>query len=213
MAPSSLLTTELGNNNYLFVSGQSDDEISAFSIGNGGTLNNTYNSSGNSLSRPSWLATAAVGTTNYLFITELENDAVSVFSIATNNISLTKTTTVSDADDTAYELDSPLSATTALVGNTNYLFVAGFADNGVSVFSIGNDGSLVNVANVDDDENDDYKLTGVQSVTTAEVAGITYLFTAAFTDNGVSVFRVANNGSLVNVANVDGFDGRDLNLR
>ena len=69
-----------------------------------------------------------------------------------------------------------------------YLFVAGFDDDGVSVFSVANNGSLNNVTNVSNDSS--LLLDGAISVTTAEVGGMTYLFVAGFNDSGVSVFRV-----------------------
>ena len=42
----------------------------------------------------------------------------------------------------------------------------------------------------------------LESVTTAEVGGMTYLFVAAQNDDDVNVFSVANNGDLNNVTNV-----------
>ena len=122
---------------------------------------------------------------------------MSVFSVA-NNGSLNNVTNVSD--DSSLELDGATSVTTAEVGGMTYLFVAGNVDDGVSVFSVANNGSLTNVDNVSDDSS--LELDGARSVTTAEVGGMTYLFVAGFGDSGVSVFSVANNGILNNVTNV-----------
>ena len=47
---------------------------------------------------------------------------------------LTSVTNVSDDDN--LELLGAFSVTTALIGSTNYLFVAGIGDDGVSVFRI-----------------------------------------------------------------------------
>ena len=103
------------------------------------------------------------------------------------------------------ELDGARSVTTAEVGDTTYLFVAGEFDDGVSVFSVANNGSLNNVTNVSDDNS--LLLGEAYSVTTAEVGDTTYLFVASNDDDddddGVSVFSVANNGSLNNVDNVN----------
>ena len=90
---------------------------------------------------------------------------------------------------------------TAQVGGVTYLFVGGNADNGVSVFRVSGDGSLVNVYNIQD--TGDLHLKRVQSLTTAQINGNTYLYTAAKKDDGVSVFQVANNGTLSNVANIE----------
>ncbi len=70
---------------------------------------------------------------------------------------------------------------------------------------------LINVTNVDDDDDTDYKLDGADAVTTAEVDGTTYLFVGGFrNDNGVSVFSVANDGMLSNTVNIS--DNNTLNL-
>src|SRR5262245_20349020 len=98
------------------------------------------------------------------------------------------------------ELDGARYATTAVVGGTTYLFVAASDDNGVSVFSVGADGTLTSVFNVND--NATLNLGGAYGVTTAVVAGTTYLFVDGFNDNGVSVFSVAADGVLTNVSNV-----------
>ena len=89
-------------------------------------------------------------------------------------------------DNANLELDGALSVTTATVGSTNYLFVAGGDDNGVSVFSVANNGMLTSVHNVPD--NDNLKLDGATSVTTTTVGSTPYLFVAGADDDGVSVF-------------------------
>ena len=60
--------------------------------------------------------------------------------------------------------------------------------------------TLFNTINVEEGGN--LELDGAYSVTTAEVGGMTYLFVAGERDDGVSVFSVANNGSLNNVDNI-----------
>ena len=49
-----------------------------------------------------------------------------------------------------YSLMEPSAVTTAQVGSNTYLFVTGQIDNGVSVFQVSSDGSLVNVYNITD---------------------------------------------------------------
>ena len=55
-----------------------------------------------------------------------------------------------ETDGGALELDGASFITSADVGGTTYVFVAGGVDDGISVFSLGLDGSLTNVANVTD---------------------------------------------------------------
>ena len=70
----------------------------------------------------------------------------------------------------------------------------------MSVFSVGADGDLTNVANVAD--NATLQLALTTDVETAVVGGTTYLFSGGANDNGVSVFSVGANGALTNVDNV-----------
>ncbi len=85
-------------------------------------------------------------------------------------------------------MHNPVSVAIAEVGGSSYLFVAGAEDDGVSVFSVAADGSLTNVANVEDD--DVLNLNNALSVAVAEVGGSSYLFVAGAQDNGVSVFKL-----------------------
>uniref|UniRef100_B0SX69 Hemolysin-type calcium-binding region n=1 Tax=Caulobacter sp. (strain K31) TaxID=366602 RepID=B0SX69_CAUSK len=113
-----------------------------------------------------------------------------------------------ETDLGALELDGASFITSADVGGTTYVFVAGAADDGVSVFSLGLNGALTNVANVTD--SGATNLVGVSGLTTITSNGNTYLVAAGAGDNGLSVFRVGVNGSLANVDNVA--DGGALNL-
>ena len=196
----SVTIAEVGGMTYLFVAGDFDDGVSVFSVANNGSLTNVDNVSDDSsleLDGVYSVTTAEVGGMTYLFVAGRDDSGVSVFSVA-NNGSLTNVDNVSD--DSSLELDGARSVTIAEVGGMTYLFVAGYWDDGVSVFSVANNGSLTNVDNVTDASS--LELDGASSVTTAEVGGMTYLFVAGFDDDGVSVFSVANNGSLTNVHNV-----------
>ena len=70
----------------------------------------------------------------------------------------------------------------------------------MNVFQVSGDGSLNNIANIVD--NATLQLDGAGSMTTTQIGTTTYLFVASDEDNGVSVFRVANDGNLVNVYNI-----------
>ena len=74
-----------------------------------------------------------------------------------------------------------------------YLFVAGYNDDGVSVFSVANNGDLNNVTNVSDDSS--LELDGAIFSDDCGGRGMTYLFVAGYNDDGVSVFSVANRRS------------------
>ncbi|HWU13825.1 MAG TPA: Ig-like domain-containing protein, partial [Caulobacter sp.] len=113
-----------------------------------------------------------------------------------------------ETDGGALELDGVSAITSADVGGTTYVFVAGGLDNGISVFSLGLNGTLTNTANVTD--SGALNLTGVSGLTTIMSDGNTYLVAAGATDNGLSVFRVNVGGTLTPVYDVA--DAGGLNL-
>jgi hypothetical protein len=90
-----------------------------------------------------------VNGTTYLFVAGSFDAGVSVFAVAADG-TLTNVDNVDDGDDAALELAATGDVTIALTGGITYLFVAGNADNGVSLFSVATDGTLTNVDNVTD---------------------------------------------------------------
>jgi Ca2+-binding RTX toxin-like protein len=113
-----------------------------------------------------------------------------------------------ETDGGLLELDGASFITSADVGGTTYVFVAGATDDGISVFSLGLDGSLTSVANVTD--GGALNLDGISGLSTITSDGNTYLIAAGAGDNGLSVFRVGVNGALTSVNNTA--DGGALNL-
>ena len=109
------------------------------------------------------------------------------------------------------KLKGASGVTTAEIDEKHYLFVTGFNDTGFSVFSIADDGTLMNTTNVSDDgDSGDLKLKGASGVTTAEIDGKHYLFVTGNLANGFSVFRIADDGTLMNTDNV--VDGGSLRI-
>ncbi len=195
----SVTTATVGGTPYLFVAGSVDDGVSVFSIANNGALASTHDVTDDAtleLDGAYSVTTATIGSASYLFVAGRDDHGVSVFSIANSGM----LTSVHDVtDDAILELEGADSVTTATIGGTPYLFVAGQEDSGLSVFSIGTGGALTNVHNEPDAGS--LELEGATSVTTATIGGSSYLFAAGFTDSGVSVFSIANNGVLTNVHN------------
>jgi hypothetical protein len=208
--PNAIATTIFDGIPFVFVAGQNDNGISYFALSNDGQLSNQFNVPDDAtlqLNGADALATATFGNTTYLFAGGFSDDGISVFSLSETTLS--NVDNVNDADNAALELDGVVSLATALVGSKTFLFAAGFNDNGISVFDVATDGTLTNVDNVGD--NATLKLFGVGSVQTAKIAGTTYLFATSATDDGVSVFAVAADGSLINVANVSDDATLELN--
>jgi len=197
----SLTTAVVGGTTYLFAAGEFDDGISVFSVAANGTLTNVENvtdAGALMLNGVSSLTTTVIGGNTYLIAAGRADNGFSTFSVAANG-TLTNIQNIYDAG--VYELFGAHSVTTAVVGGTTYLFVAGLDDDGISVFSMRADGVLTaNVDNVPDDAT--LQLDGVWAVTTAVVGGTTYLFAAGDLDDGISVFSVGTDGKLTNVYNL-----------
>ena len=207
----SVTTTVIDGTTYLFVAGYNDGGVSVFSVDKAGQLNNVDNTSDHGdlkLSSSRSVTTTVIGDTTYLFVAGETDDGVSVFSVdkagQLNNVDNT-----SDHGD--LKLRGAYSVTTTVIDGTTYLFVAGYIDHGVSVFSVDKAGQLNNVDNTSD--HGDLELLGASSVTTTIIDGGTFLFVAGEDDDGVSVFSVDNDGQLTNVDNTDDADKANLEIK
>jgi 6-phosphogluconolactonase (cycloisomerase 2 family) len=206
--PEGVATAVIAGTAFLFVTGRADSGVAVFSVAADGTLTNVDNvtdAGALELLGASALTTAVVAGNPYLFVTGAVDNGVSVFSIAADG---TLINVDNEADSLVREIEGANGVTTAVVGGVTYLFVTGFSDDGVSVFSVAGDGTLTNVDNVADGGS--LQLDGARGVTTAVVAGTTYLFVASLVDDGVSVFSVAADGNLANVENVVDGGAREL---
>jgi hypothetical protein len=197
---------------FLFAASDNDNGVSSFKVSNAGVLTNQDNVDDNAtfnLAAARGVATAVVGVSTFVFFTGIDDNGVSVFQA--NNVGLlVNKDNVDDGDNAAFELSAANGIAAAVVGGNTFLFVGGFVDDGVSVFQVDSNGDLTNKDNVDDADIAGLELDGVLGLTTAQVGTKTFLFTAGFNDNGVSVFEVAANGTLTNVDNVT--DDATLNL-
>jgi 6-phosphogluconolactonase (cycloisomerase 2 family) len=208
--PAAIATIVLsGGFPFVYVAGENDDGISAFSISDDGVANfkdKAQDDATMQLDGVCALATATIGSSAFLFAAGSIDGGISVFILA--ELSVSNVENVNDNDDPALELNGVCALATAVVGNKTFLFAASAVDDGVSVLEVAADGDLTNVYNVTNDGT--LELDGANSVHTAKIAGTTYLFVAGQVDDGVSVFAVAADGSLINFANVT--DGGALEL-
>ncbi|MGB9365254.1 MAG: hypothetical protein WCE79_04490, partial [Xanthobacteraceae bacterium] len=201
-AASGIATALSGGNRYLIVTSIANDAVSVFSVAATGALtlaSSVVDDATLELDGASAVTTAIVSGITYVFVAGAIDDGVSTFRLNTDG-SLTNIAAGNVTDAGALELDGAQALTTAVVGGTTYLFVAGTPDDGISVFSVAANGTLTNVFNVTDDAT--LKLVGASDLTTTVVNGTTYLYAAGAGDSGVSVFSVAANGALTNVSNI-----------
>lgn len=204
-------TSAIGGTTFLFAAAATDDGVSVFSVADNGALTNVFNiadSGSLELDGARTLTAANVGGTDLLFVGGYNDNGISVFTIAANG-ALASASDFPDNGTTSF--DSPHSVSTTVVDGTTYLFVGGgsYYSGGLSVFSVASNGTLTNVENVSDSGS--LNLRGDVSVTTAAIDGTTFLFAAGRLDSGVSVFSVAANGALTNVANLSDSAGRLIN--
>ena len=191
-----MTTTVINNKVLLYVAAAHYDGVNVLRVDAGGRL--TFidafsDTSSRKLDGALYVETAVVGGTTYLFVAGEADNAVSVFRAAGTNGAINEDSPADQVvDNSTLELAGATGLTTAVVGGTTYLFVAGDDDDGVSVFSVASNGNLTNIDNVRD--NSTLELSGAYGATTAVVNGVTYLFVAGNDDDGVSVFAVDPTG-------------------
>ncbi len=194
----SLAVVTVSGSIFLYAAGSTENGFTLFSVNqNTGQITGlTGFAADDGLDGVSALHTAAIGSSVFFSAGTLE-DAINVYSIDAMG-SPTKIDKVVDGGNR--ELNAVAALTTAVVAGKTFLFAAAQEDHGVSVFEVSAEGFLTNVFNVTDDAT--LKLFNASALATAAIAGTTYLFAAGFDDDGVSVFGVAPDGTLVNVANI-----------
>jgi 6-phosphogluconolactonase (cycloisomerase 2 family) len=194
-------TAVVGGSTYLFVAGFGDfgdSGVSVFSVAADGALTNVDNVSDDAtleIDGAADVTTAVVGGTTYLFVNGQRDDGLSVFAVAADG---TLTNVGNVTDDTTLQLSVPMAVTTAVVGGTTYLFVAGHNDDGISEFAVAADGTLTNLQNV---TAPPFRVDGPTDMTTAVIDGVTYLFVGS--DEGVTSFSIGANGTLSIVDNAE----------
>ena len=211
----SITIAQIEGSKYLFFPSIAEDGISVFKVGEEGTLDNVANVSDNENSNYQLdgavsVITKQLGDSVYLFVSGINDNGVSVFKVGADG-TLDNVVNVDDSENSNYQLGGARAMSIASIENRTYLFVAGQFDSGISVFQVGGNGSLTNVANVNDNENSNYKLFELTSITTGQIGNNTYLFAASQFDNGISVFKVGKDGTLDNVTNISGTGVNSVN--
>ncbi|MGE3282001.1 MAG: hypothetical protein AB7O13_13435, partial [Alphaproteobacteria bacterium] len=193
----------IGGKRFVYAAGNLDDGLTAFELGINGSLTpiQTIGDTGTTaLNGAARLISATVGGQTYLYVTAEIEDGISVFRVDADG-KLTVVDTV--FDDVALELNGSVGKmSVANVGGASYLLASGFTDDGFSIFSIGADGRLTNVQNVDDQTSANYELRGAADVAVGATGGRTFAFVAGRNDHGISSFEIAQNGTLTFASSV-----------
>lgn len=202
----------IGDKTLLFIAGTDDDGFSIFEVKPNGTLFNVDNI--DDADNPNFELADVVGLTvpfvngqPFLITAAQVDDGLSSFAVLQNRFVI-NADNIDDGQDADFELNGANGLASAVIGGKTFVFATGVVDNGISSFELTNTGKLRNRDNFDDDDKAGTELLGARGVTAVKVGNSTFVYVAAIVDDGISGFKVVNNGNLVNV-----FDARDNGVR
>ncbi|GGZ85515.1 Dabb family protein [Algibacter mikhailovii] len=136
--------------------------------------------------------------TDFLFVANKHGNVIETFKILDNG-ALERVSLVEDTDET--HLGVAITLQVIHMKSASYLFIGGLEETpGLSSFKIHDDGKLTHVMSMKDDET--IHTDGIIGMFVHKIKGKTYLYTGGFQDNGVSSFRVYDNGKFKNVNNI-----------
>lgn len=139
-----------------------------------------------------------IGGTDFLFVANKHGNVIETFKILDNG-SIERVALVEDTDET--HLGTAITLEVIHMKNASYLFIGGLEETpGLSSFKIHDDGKLTHVMSMKD--NDKIHTDGIIGMFTHRIKGKTFLYTSGFQDNGVSSFRVYDNGKFKNINNI-----------
>jgi 6-phosphogluconolactonase (cycloisomerase 2 family) len=210
-----LTTLSFDNQPFLFAAGLADSGINGFAALFNGQLVDTADVDdldvpALELSGADALASFRRGNSGFVFAAGANDNGISAFEVFADG-SVTNVDNVDDAENAGLELLGASAVAVAHVNLTDFVFAAGFVDDGISTFSFGFDEQLTNVAAGNVSDGGALELDGVAALATAQWNNKTFLFTAASVDDGVSVFEVSSSGALTNVDNEVDDDTVNLN--
>ncbi len=191
-------TYSIGDKNFAY-SGGDGGIIDAFEINPKGALSKIESYRLNNETGPSrGLIADRIEGNDFLFVGNKGDNSVEVFKIATTG-KLDRVFILKDTPETY--LGTVITLEVIHMQEASYLFVGGLESTpGLSSFKISKDGSLSHVTSLQDD--DTIHTDGIIGMYTHLINGKTFLFTGGFHDNGISSFRVYEDGTFKNVSNI-----------
>lgn len=187
-----------GNQNYLYTAGDGD-KIDVFNVDEYGKMRflTNYMVTG-AQQTVRGLITDRISGKDFLFAGLKGGNAVEVFSINPDG-TLNRVFVLSDTDTT--HLGIVITLQVVHMASASYLFVGGLEDTpGLSAFRITATGHLEHVHSLADTE--EIFTDGIIGMSVHRIDGKTFLFTGGFQDNGLSSFRVYEDGHFENVSNI-----------
>ena len=186
-----------GGSNYVYVGGFKG--IDVFRLDNDGKLTFVSSQELHKVEGPArGMVADQIDGTDFLFVANKHGDAIEVFKILDKG-SLERVSLTMDTDET--HLGIAITLQVVHMMQTSYLFIGGLEETpGLSSFKIESDGKLTHVQSMKDDEK--IFTDGIIGMFTHKINGSTYLYTGGFQDNGVSSFKVNENGTFKNINNI-----------
>jgi len=187
------------NNTHYIYSGGDGGFIDVFSINQKGKLTPVSSHKLSNEKGPArGLVADRINGTDYLFVGNKGANAVEVFQIQ-NDGSLSSVFVLDDTEETYIGIVITLQI--IHMKEASYLFVGGLEDTpGLSCFKIQADGKLTHIQSIQDD--DTLFTDGIIGMFSHKINGKTFLYTGGFQDNGISSFRVHENGKFKNINNI-----------
>ncbi|MFY0600868.1 MAG: stress protein [Cyclobacteriaceae bacterium] len=198
---------EVGNKQYAYTAGD-NSKIDVFEVADEGDLKykTSYKTAGNK-NQVRGLVADNIDGKDYLFAGLKGAHSVEVFEIKPNG-NLKSLHVTADTDSTYLGIIITLQV--IHMKEASYLFVGGLENTpGLTSFKITNEGSLEHVQSVADTKS--IFTDGIIGMSVHRTKGETYLFTGGFQDNGLSNFKVYEDGRFENVSNIGDDDTRFLN--
>lgn len=195
---------ETPKGHFLYTAGDGD-QIEVFQIGKNGSLSpfKRYVVSGGKKTVRG-LITARIIDKDFLFAGLKGSNAVEVFEIIPDG-SLKSVFVLQDTDSTY--LGTVITLKVVHMQSASYLFAGGLEKSpGLSAYKIHADGRLTHVQSMADTES--IYTDGIIGMSIHRVDGQTLLFTGGFQDNGLSSWKVYEDGRFENISNI----GDDRNL-
>ena len=211
-----LTTASVGDKTFVFVAGNEDDGISSFEVATNGSLtsrSNVSDTSSTNLESPRSLITAQVDNRTFLAVASDLDDGISIYEVSSTG-ALTNRDNVKDiGGGVNYRFNGSYALASAQIQDKTYIFVGGFDDDGITVFELSSTGILTFRSSLDDSQNSQYQLDGLQGLSVVQLRGKTFLSAVSFNDSGMSLFEVDDLGQLENVANISDSQNGDYLLR
>ncbi len=205
-----MATLDTGTNQYLFAVAINDNAINAFRVENNGTLSfleSKEHDPGDILLDGAWgVTTTEVNGNYFVLVASWGSNAIQVFEFDPETEALEMKDYVTDDDAMIgnYFLSNVSSITTATVNGSTYV-LAGGGEDGISVFTLDNNGVLAEVPfNIGDDGT--LALNGLNDLQTITIGDTSHLFAASGNggggDDGISVFKIENDGTLTDTETI-----------